>query len=640
MQNHGKKIYLKKELNRQVVQQRKAQEHGIKKTIKLSKQSAEGFNQRLYQRHSFFNSTEMPMESAMASVPFATQTMPFHPYRTKASGTIKITKTTGFIFFLLILQSVKCQVVSRQDEEILGQSGTLISADVHGLTTEDYLILHDLVNAEVMHESDLMPVATAKPVPQPEAGETMPLNAVDIMKFLQENVNNNDLAAVRKLLQNPRIDWNFINEPNLHRYPLHDAIRNNNIAMVKALSDNIFFLNMIDINGDTPLTLAMELNNNEICAFLIKRGAKLNEYDTDYLIYLRNTKHYSAAAIRKLMITPLVRAINDDNNELVERIVEKHPNLDEYFIRYGTQSSSKNPVLRIVEKKYLEKKLAFDYAPSLEVATLPIPESLIDELVYDFTNNKIDRKVRKFFLGLKKYFYSSDRKAQLFAARMTIYFYIEYNSISQASAKMQAWATVAADRGSISAYTYLGYQLRQLAENNKDDSLNAKAIECLKKAADHGDYYANFALGYMYSDKNLGNREHDRQGLHYFEQANQLVRNVPICIHYMGVLYNQLKQTEKDILYSNFIQEIGIKNTDFDNALTNAVFHFVITHFDSQSIALQKILGLDAEKLAELSPDWLGYLRSWFRSVAENMFPSVPANVRQKSAKIVRTIGW
>jgi ankyrin repeat protein len=62
-------------------------------------------------------------------------------------------------------------------------------------------------------------------------------------------------------------------------HPLHDAICNGNFEIVTLLADNGADLNATTTLGDTPIMLAMEYAQSDICLFLVERGVDPNQED-------------------------------------------------------------------------------------------------------------------------------------------------------------------------------------------------------------------------------------------------------------------------------------------------------------------------------------------------------------------------
>jgi len=61
--------------------------------------------------------------------------------------------------------------------------------------------------------------------------------------------------------------------------PLHDAICNGNFEIVTLLADSGADLNATTTLGETPIMLAMEYAQSDICLFLVERGVDPNQED-------------------------------------------------------------------------------------------------------------------------------------------------------------------------------------------------------------------------------------------------------------------------------------------------------------------------------------------------------------------------
>ena len=61
-----------------------------------------------------------------------------------------------------------------------------------------------------------------------------------------------------------------------NRYGMHYAVTYGYIEIIKKLIDAKADIDVIDSSGDTPLMLAIQTNNYDICKLLIEHGANVN----------------------------------------------------------------------------------------------------------------------------------------------------------------------------------------------------------------------------------------------------------------------------------------------------------------------------------------------------------------------------
>ena len=92
------------------------------------------------------------------------------------------------------------------------------------------------------------------------------------LSALSEGIQNNDVAAVDRLLQYDNVDRkNFNVNGSLYKSLLHIAADNNNYEICKMLLKFGADVNIFNFEGQTPLNVAERNVNYSICKLFIKR---------------------------------------------------------------------------------------------------------------------------------------------------------------------------------------------------------------------------------------------------------------------------------------------------------------------------------------------------------------------------------
>ncbi len=65
------------------------------------------------------------------------------------------------------------------------------------------------------------------------------------------------------------------------RMTLHEAVRRNDLALVRKAAEKTRDFNETDEKGRTPLMIAAECSSNVIANFLLSKGANMNSRDND-----------------------------------------------------------------------------------------------------------------------------------------------------------------------------------------------------------------------------------------------------------------------------------------------------------------------------------------------------------------------
>ncbi len=126
--------------------------------------------------------------------------------------------------------------------------------------------------------------------------------------------------------------------------PVHNAIKNNNIEILKLLLTAGANIN-ISNRDDSPLSLAIKLGLNEIAYFLIENGADINYASGNY----RN-------------IYPITRAIASNNIEMVEFLIKKKMSIKINGVESIFELEMSEEVFRLLESEYsVEYKRYLDY---------------------------------------------------------------------------------------------------------------------------------------------------------------------------------------------------------------------------------------------------------------------------------------
>ncbi|KAG4107513.1 hypothetical protein H8356DRAFT_921205, partial [Neocallimastix lanati (nom. inval.)] len=94
---------------------------------------------------------------------------------------------------------------------------------------------------------------------------------VELNKNLIEILNKNDIEALKHFLEKESINLNFFKNEN---NPIMYAIRNGkSIKLIQHLLQYNIDINFHELNGGSPLTEAVILNNKEVFNLLLKKGA-------------------------------------------------------------------------------------------------------------------------------------------------------------------------------------------------------------------------------------------------------------------------------------------------------------------------------------------------------------------------------
>lgn len=122
---------------------------------------------------------------------------------------------------------------------------------------------------------------------------------------LFDKITKNDLSFA-KTLTNDSLTTRIGSD-----YPIHIAIKNGHRAMVKIfLKINPTLVNQLNIDGQSPLILAVKNQNQEICGDLLLKKAKINQA-TDYvgsIFHGYTPLHWARRNKNRVMITTLINA--------------------------------------------------------------------------------------------------------------------------------------------------------------------------------------------------------------------------------------------------------------------------------------------------------------------------------------------
>ena len=100
------------------------------------------------------------------------------------------------------------------------------------------------------------------------------LNFIILLSALLEGVQNNDMAAVHRILQYDNVDRkNFNVNGSLYTSLLHVAAHNNNYEICEMLLKFDADVNMLDLEHQTPLNVAESNLNYTICQRFVKKRA-------------------------------------------------------------------------------------------------------------------------------------------------------------------------------------------------------------------------------------------------------------------------------------------------------------------------------------------------------------------------------
>ena len=190
-------------------------------------------------------------------------------------------------------------------------------------------------------------------------------NKAEIVKFLLDNgahVNQEDnfgntplLIAVRnnnadivKMLLDKGADVNQVDNSNIGLTPLLITVRNNNADIVQILLDKGALVNQADINGQTPLLIAVEMmcyNNNIKC----NQGEIDTMYDIIKMLFKKNPTNNRIKLLQNAI--DFLGKINNDQQcfilkiiEFVKLLLESDPNiLDNHYLKKLLIVALKNP---------------------------------------------------------------------------------------------------------------------------------------------------------------------------------------------------------------------------------------------------------------------------------------------------------
>lgn len=116
---------------------------------------------------------------------------------------------------------------------------------------------------------------------------------------LHDAVRANDIELVKLLIKQNILK----NQPDQYGYtPLHLAVRLHNLEIVKYLIEQGADINTIDTYGDTPLLDSTRNNDTEISEFLICNGAYRNVVDKNNMSTLNNSSKNNNTYITKLLM--------------------------------------------------------------------------------------------------------------------------------------------------------------------------------------------------------------------------------------------------------------------------------------------------------------------------------------------------
>lgn len=126
-------------------------------------------------------------------------------------------------------------------------------------------------------------------------------------------------TEIAKLLISNGADVNVRVKPWSNRTPLFGA----NKELTELLISNGAEINIMDSCGETPLTIAIKSNRNDVAKLLISKGADVN-YPTDFNFDKSNCNYHEKGQ------TPLTTAMKSGNKEMVEFLISNGADLPVY----------------------------------------------------------------------------------------------------------------------------------------------------------------------------------------------------------------------------------------------------------------------------------------------------------------------
>ena len=126
--------------------------------------------------------------------------------------------------------------------------------------------------------------------------------------LLYEYINNGDTEKVKLILNyktNLTVDYNGT--------PLLLAIQNENLDICKLLINQGADIDLADADNKTPLMFAIKLKNIEICEYLINNGASMELFDGDGNNALQLAIKYTNMGLIKTIIEKDMNLTNNIN---------------------------------------------------------------------------------------------------------------------------------------------------------------------------------------------------------------------------------------------------------------------------------------------------------------------------------------
>ena len=167
-------------------------------------------------------------------------------------------------------------------------------------------------------------------------------NYSSLISALVESVENNDVAAVDRILQYDAVGRkNFNVNGSLHDSLLHKAVRNNNYEMCKMLVKFGADVNLLNLDNQSPLNVAEANGGFLICKLLVrKRKEKVIRYKKALHVFAKENdidncniqiKSVNVNETDEKMRTPLHVAMIFANYALCNLL-----------LRYGADAHAKN----------------------------------------------------------------------------------------------------------------------------------------------------------------------------------------------------------------------------------------------------------------------------------------------------------
>jgi ankyrin repeat protein len=178
------------------------------------------------------------------------------------------------------------------------------------------------------------------------------------------------------------------------------AVKENNIKLIKSLIKKGTDVNVADYEGNTALIEASYRNNLKIVKYLVENGAdvnKVNKNERTSLIYAiennnKNMVNYLVehnADVNDQDIPPLLVAIEVGDLELVKILVQNGADIDEEILLLANEMGNKTIIKYLFEKPEAAKKIQRAFRKSRGYAAWRYsPERMKAEGMFDLDYSK------------------------------------------------------------------------------------------------------------------------------------------------------------------------------------------------------------------------------------------------------------